>query len=192
MKQFRALMFVVMVSLCVGCHPQPPPPTDGAAVAPSTWADTAERVADVASWALPALRGAVSVLPLPEPVRAPIVLVLDELRVTGLGALRSAVAVYRERGGGSGRCEAYAALGALRAGLLTVCDRLSTAGYAWPSIVGGLIDAAAGAGDQLAGACEVDAGLRSLGGEANAALSRWTIARGPLRAMPELVRGESW
>lgn len=163
----------VLVFLCclafatatAACGPRPVP-VDGGAVTPSSWTDTAHRVLDTLSWAVPAARGIVTAI-LPEPSRSVVGRALDGV-ADASGRLSLAVQAYEARGGD--RCAAYAAVGGVHVALVRVAQTLADHGIALGVVLERVADGAASIADALVPACQRDAGFASMGDRSNADL----------------------
>lgn len=159
-----ALYLAVSLSMAfvIGCT-RPVPSPDAPTHSVSSPADTAETVANYADWALPAAKAVTQLLPIPSEAKASIVLAIDAVRERLMPRIRSAIRVYRERGGSGGDCELHRATGAFVEGLLGVGETIGAAGFQIPAEVVQLIQSCGGILDEFAPRCEADAGFQSAG-----------------------------
>lgn len=174
LHRFRLRIALLLTLSILACHPVPRPAQgpDATVSTPSDVGSTAETIFSYASWALPAIDIVVSLLPIPEPVKA---LIHGGIAVAQQTVLRlhTAVDTYRARHGGDARCELYASAGAVRDALFIVVDQIASAGYQPPvdirtlvGSIGGLLDEAL---NDTTSHCADDAGLRAPSGNAGVA-----------------------
>ena len=157
----RVLPALLSLALLQPACPRPVPPSDGGPVAqPTRWTDTAHTVLDILHWTLPAAKFAVGLLPLTPIARAEVQRVLDTLVTTSVPGLEDAVRTYEVRGGNdaTSRCQAYAASGATTTALLTVARTLAEQGFALGTDLEQVLTGLGALADDLAPACDRDAG----------------------------------
>lgn len=157
------LFSLALVAAPIGCDPKPVPADTTTA---SSWTDTARRVFDTLSWAVPAARVVVANV-IPEPARTIVLRALDGVGEAS-SRLRVAVTAYEARGGD--RCAAHAAVGGVRSALVELAQVLADNGVALGVPLERVADAAASVADALVPRCQVDAGWSSAGDRDNARL----------------------
>lgn len=189
-------LVVIVGALGMRCTPQPVPPSDGGpvVVTPSSWVRTARISVTVGRGLLPVARVIVeATVQDPGLTRARRGFDVSE---RALGALDLALTAYESRGGDA--CAVYAASGAAAIALQELAAILADEGLAFGVPLGRVLDMVASVVDALVPRCDVDAGFRSAGRNANTAIAdierrarlRGVILRRDLdRIAPEVVDG---
>lgn len=162
------LATLAMVCFCafmlVDCGPSIPRRDGGVSYTPSSWISAFRTAISTTRWASPAARMIVDAA-VPAIVRGPIDLAFDVL--DGATQVASTALDAYESGGGDS-CVLHAAIGGVRAAIVSLAQELSShGGFAVGIVLERVADSAAGVLDELAGVCMVDAGWSSAGRASN-------------------------